>query len=85
VSTATDELVELDIDLNKPVPCQFPLGKDRHACAQEATWRGVARPCGHGINHCEEHYQERQKTPLFSCRAYQTERHDLVQIDWTRL
>lgn len=49
MSTATDEAVDLDIDLEADVPCEM------RNCSTAATWR-ISRPCCNAaVNACAPH------------------------------
>lgn len=50
MSAATEEHVDLGVDLDAEVPCYV------EECRQVATWAGICRPCGHqGPPVCEPH------------------------------
>lgn len=51
MSTATDERVELDIDLDKAIPCQHDGG-----CTEPATWTLRLHACGHPVLLCQPHH-----------------------------
>jgi hypothetical protein len=49
VSTATDEHVDLGVDLDAEVPCSV------ESCEEVAQWRLVIIPCRHSWPMCEAH------------------------------
>ena len=53
MSTATDERVDLGVDLDAEVPCEC-----FEECRQAATWRLIATPCRHSSLLCEGHLIE---------------------------
>jgi hypothetical protein len=50
--TVTDERVDLGVDLDKAVPCQFDT-----PCTTEAKWIKWNQPCGHQrLQFCTRHH-----------------------------
>ena len=52
MSTATDELLEIDVDLEKTVPCEAT------GCQSPAAWMIRPLPCGCQTLLCGEHHDE---------------------------
>lgn len=82
MSTATDEKVEVDVDLDAPIPCYYKT------CPTEAAWRIVNKPCSHSWTACEEHQQGNAKYILHvregsvtaTCLGCQADVTDMVMV-----
>lgn len=49
MTTATDQSIDLDVDLTKSIPCEYD------ACDGSAAWAFRLVPCGHGRKMCDPH------------------------------
>lgn len=88
MSTATDEKVELDVNLDESVPCMGQVVED---CNEVATW-AVLATCGHEAticDRCKPLIEEHQQATLgrlgrLSC-SFGGETHYIYDVTWRPL
>lgn len=84
MSTETDERVEIDVDLEKEVPCET----SQYDCQEAAVVRSVVRPCGHSRALCATHearVKHRVSTLLLPRCHDGGAPHELERVDWIPL
>jgi hypothetical protein len=92
--TDTLERIELDLNLDEPVECQYwALAPDMGECNKPATWTSIMRPCGHSFSVCEVHHKVvigkwvSWKQPGSKIRAMceAGEPHEVESVTWVQL
>lgn len=74
MSTATDERVDLGVDLDAEVPCCL------RDCEAAAEWRLTLIPCRHSWVYCEDHINhQREAIEAWICAVTDVRHGDCLQ------
>lgn len=93
--TSTLELIELDLNLDEPVECQyFAQVEDYPQCPEPATWSVISAPCGHVFSVCSTHrHHIEAKLKVWAspwgtkivCLIGDEPRHEVDNVRWEKL
>jgi hypothetical protein len=92
---STLELIELDVNLDEPVECQyFAHVEDYPECPEPAAWSCISTPCGHVFSTCDTHrrsveakfkFLHDQWNTTIVCLIGEHPKHEVEEVKWEKL